>query len=574
MANAIKKYTHHLDLAQLAEIRNAKFQSLASDPSTPVEGQIYYNNVTKRLRQYTGVTWIEFEKGTNLSLANNTATTLDVLSDTGADITIPQATATLAGLLGGADKLKLNNTPADTTTALAAKADDTNVVHKTGNETVAGNKVFTGDVQVNNLTVTGTTTTVNTTELNIADNVLTLNSDFTTGVPTENAGIEIRRGSSPTVSSRWNEATDRWEFTNDGTVFYNHLFTGGVFSAIQTRSATGDLAGSNLLYDTNKLSLSDKTGTNVAGDSLTIAASAGTGNATASTVFIQSPSTGTTGSAVQTMVNRIEVNENRTKVNTPLEVGTGTGTATHSLNRGAIANFASLSYRTASVEQFAIGMRGDGTNNLHFRDSINSVSPILIRQNATPQVGFGNIALPSAYVHIAAGTAAAGTAALKLTPGALLTAIEDGAFEYNGTDVYFSIGTVRKKLNDQTGGGSSITAKDENTTLTTTAASFNFVGSAVAATNTGNDVTVTINAAKKYGVQFNATTDWVGASAPFTYTVAAATHGCGANRFLSVQAQEDGAPNSFVSVDSTVSDTGEVVLISLSKFAGAIIIIG
>jgi len=47
------------------------------------------------------------------------------------------------------------------------------------------------------LYIAGTTTTINTQTLNIADNIITLNSDFTSGdMPTENAGIEVLRGTS------------------------------------------------------------------------------------------------------------------------------------------------------------------------------------------------------------------------------------------------------------------------------------------------------------------------------------------------------------------------------------------
>lgn len=46
---------------------------------------------------------------TNLSIANKTATTLDVASDTGADATLPQVTITEAGVMSAADKIKLNS---------------------------------------------------------------------------------------------------------------------------------------------------------------------------------------------------------------------------------------------------------------------------------------------------------------------------------------------------------------------------------------------------------------------------------------------------------------------------------
>ena len=52
--------------------------------------------------------WSQFSTSgsTNLSLANQTANTLDVLSDTGNDVTLPAATGTLAGLMPAADKVK------------------------------------------------------------------------------------------------------------------------------------------------------------------------------------------------------------------------------------------------------------------------------------------------------------------------------------------------------------------------------------------------------------------------------------------------------------------------------------
>lgn len=47
--------------------------------------------------------------GTNLAVANHTADSLDITSDTGADATIPQATPSLAGLLSATDKTKLDS---------------------------------------------------------------------------------------------------------------------------------------------------------------------------------------------------------------------------------------------------------------------------------------------------------------------------------------------------------------------------------------------------------------------------------------------------------------------------------
>ena len=84
----------------------------------------------------------------------------------------------------------------------------------------------TGDVTVGgNLTVNGTTTTLNTETLAIEDNIVTLNSNAT-GSPALNAGIEVERGDSTNVVLRWNESTDKWETTNDGSA-YSVIATNG-----------------------------------------------------------------------------------------------------------------------------------------------------------------------------------------------------------------------------------------------------------------------------------------------------------------------------------------------------------
>jgi hypothetical protein len=84
----------------------------------------------------------------------------------------------------------------------------------------------TGDVEIDNdltvagdFTVSGTLTSINTSDLNVADNIIILNSGET-GAPTLDAGIEIERGTSDNVLFRWNETSDVWEFTNDGTTYF------------------------------------------------------------------------------------------------------------------------------------------------------------------------------------------------------------------------------------------------------------------------------------------------------------------------------------------------------------------
>ena len=109
-----------------------------------------------------------------------------------------------------------------------------------GQAVATSSDVTFADVVVSgNLTVSGTQTIVNTTSLSIADNLMVLNSDAS-GSPTEDAGLQVNRGSSADVFFKYNETTDRWQFTNDGSTYVN-LPTG-----------TDDVAeGSTNLYYTN-----------------------------------------------------------------------------------------------------------------------------------------------------------------------------------------------------------------------------------------------------------------------------------------------------------------------------------
>jgi len=65
-----------------------------------------------------------------------------------------------------------------------------------------------------NLTVNGTTTAVNSNEVNIGDSIILLNSDET-GAASQNGGIEIERGTDANVSFVWNETDDKWDLNDE-----------------------------------------------------------------------------------------------------------------------------------------------------------------------------------------------------------------------------------------------------------------------------------------------------------------------------------------------------------------------
>jgi hypothetical protein len=149
---------------------------------------------------------------TNIAVAGQTTVVSDSLTDT----------LTLVG--AGIASITTNATT-DTITITATEADTLASVTSRGNTTT--NNITVNDLNANNvvisgnLTVSGTTTYINTTNLNVGDNIVTLNADFTGSVPTENAGIEVERGTLTNTALVWNETTDRWTFTNNGTNYFN-----------------------------------------------------------------------------------------------------------------------------------------------------------------------------------------------------------------------------------------------------------------------------------------------------------------------------------------------------------------
>jgi hypothetical protein len=87
------------------------------------------------------------------------------------------------------------------------------------------------------LTTSGTRTYANTTNVQLGDNIITLNAEIPSGLaPTENAGFEVNRGSSANVSLVWNEANDNWTATNDGSYFY--VLADAAVDATQNASIT------------------------------------------------------------------------------------------------------------------------------------------------------------------------------------------------------------------------------------------------------------------------------------------------------------------------------------------------
>lgn len=118
--------------------------------------------------------------------------------------------------------------------------------------------------------------------------------------------------------------------------------------------------------------------------------------------------------------------------------------------------------------KFAVG--GTATTNEGLQ--LNSVG-LAVQGNTTTT----KLSAPTAYLHIAAGVAAASGAPLKLTSGTNLTTAENGAFEYNGTNLFFTrTGAVRERV----------------TTALTASGTLDFASTAAGAST---DLTITVTGA-------------------------------------------------------------------------------
>jgi hypothetical protein len=162
--------------------------------------------------------------------ADNSDFSLVGLNDTPANFT--SAAGKILNVNSGANAVEfttlssLLNTDMGGDFTIGSQSDDT--------ATFSGDLIVSGD-----LTVSGTTTTVNTDVLNVADNIIILNSDVT-GAPSQDAGIQVERGTSTNVQFVWKESNDRWQFDNSVYVNNQPLTVTGT-TTVEALVGNGDL---------------------------------------------------------------------------------------------------------------------------------------------------------------------------------------------------------------------------------------------------------------------------------------------------------------------------------------------
>lgn len=88
---AVIPFNSSIDLQKVGEIQNAKFQILASAPSSPVEGLFYYNSTMKRFGYYNGTDWVYSAIITDIPTVNDATITIQKNGTTVESFTLNQA---------------------------------------------------------------------------------------------------------------------------------------------------------------------------------------------------------------------------------------------------------------------------------------------------------------------------------------------------------------------------------------------------------------------------------------------------------------------------------------------------
>jgi len=141
------------------------------------------------------------------------------------------------------------------TTANSAfdKANSANVLaqsafNKANNALANTGGSITGDLTITgNLTIVGQQVYANTQTVLIKDNIITLNAAIDqSAAPSVNAGIEVDRGSSANVYLLWNETSDTWQYTNDGSTYLNIADGGRLDAAFSLANGTAGVANTDV----------------------------------------------------------------------------------------------------------------------------------------------------------------------------------------------------------------------------------------------------------------------------------------------------------------------------------------
>lgn len=250
------------------QLLNPVLQNLATDPSSPVKGQAYFNTVNGKMRTYNGSTWDEYGTGSTMTGAdivtaiNGSASKIDDDNlSTGVNSAVTNNhthtnkalldafTPELNVLLGDAiNKKHDQNTDTGTSNPTFTVGPSGVKIKNVGStELQVRNNADSGfaDMRVGNLVVEGTTTTVNSTTVELGDSEIELNAKIVTSSANSDGGITIKRLMADNTTRKdakitYNNSTGRWQTTQGavtGTLITTAL-ANKVVATIGDNSAT------------------------------------------------------------------------------------------------------------------------------------------------------------------------------------------------------------------------------------------------------------------------------------------------------------------------------------------------
>ena len=311
-----KNFLVSLDLNK-NELQNARIQNLASDPGTPVEGQIYYNTSTDNLRFWDGTIWVGVGAGLTTEQIEDLVGAMLTGTQTGITVTYDDLNGELDFVGGTLDTLPAPaaslNMNSQTIEGLAAPVNGTDAANKTYVDAITQGLSWKDSVRVatttagtlasdyeNGDTVDGVTLATNDRIL-IKDLAAGASNGIyvvqATGAPARAADANtaaLLRGAAIFVEEGSTNGDSAWVLSTDSvtldttTLVFAQFGAGATYSAGNGISLAGTVfsvaAGTGLTQDASGLSLSSATQTTLSGSVQQVTALVGDGSALTYTV--------------------------------------------------------------------------------------------------------------------------------------------------------------------------------------------------------------------------------------------------------------------------------------------------
>ena len=339
----------------------------------------------------TGDQIYDFVIGLGYTTATGTVTSVGVSGNDG--ISVSNSPITTSGVItlgltdGSIANAKLaNSTVTIGSTSIALGATSTSLAGLTGLDFTAANASIAASIGANDLTiggssstviipgdltVNGTTTTINSNEVNIGDAIIKLNSDET-GTPSQNAGLEIERGTSTNVFFLWDETEEQWTFGSSYDVLARKFIgdldgnatTASTLEVARDISLSGDVTGTVSFDGSSNVSIS----TTISANSVALGADT-TGNYVASigaSNGVAATGTGEGAAVSITGVNASETAVGVVELATQAEVDAGADTTRVVTPATLSSNLSAQSYSTDIGGSSSVVV----THNLGTRDVI------------------------------------------------------------------------------------------------------------------------------------------------------------------------------------------------------------